>query len=183
MARVPKVKFKINLAEIFGSRDFGRGTKEAIGQAVIDRIVERTQTGIDKNGKRFKGYSAAYKDSLAFKVNGKSDLVNLTLTEDMLSSMTIIEQTAQTITIGFDDSTENAKAYGHISGMEGHPTIKKGKVRDFLGLPQRDIDLITDEFQSEVDIVSSIGRSGSREAFEDNILRAIDALTGEIEGE
>lgn len=181
MARVPKVKFKINLEELFdGARTFDRATKEAVGQAIIDKIVERTQSGIDKNGRQFRSYSKEYMQSLEFKVAGKSSLVDMTLTGDMLSSINIIEQTPRTITIGFDDPNENAKAYGHISGMKGHPTIKNGKVRDFFGLPTGELNKIADEFKDQVEVIESIETAQTREEFEQRVEAAIDRLRGQI---
>lgn len=186
MARVPKVKYKINLDELFGSSlDYSSSTKQAVGQAVIDRIVERTQEKrIDKFGKRMAGYSKSYANSLAGQVGGKSpgQSANLTLSGDMLGSLTIIDQTAKTITIGFDDSTENAKAYGHISGMEGHPTIKKGKVRDFLGLPQTELNAIANEFVEDVARESQIRGTEDRDEFNRRVLSLIEELTAENEG-
>jgi hypothetical protein len=57
--RIPKVKFKINLDDLFGgSYQYGKSTKEALGQAIIDRIVYRTQEKrIDKFGEKLAGYS------------------------------------------------------------------------------------------------------------------------------
>lgn len=181
--RIPKVKLKINLDELFGgSYQYGESTKEALGQAIIDKIVERTQEQrIDKFGKKLAGYSKAYANSLDGQVGGKvqGQAANLTLSGDMLSSINIIEKTAKTITIGFDDDTENAKAFGHISGMEGHPTIKKGKVRDFFGLPKSELRIIADEFKSDIEAISEVKTTKERSKFEQKILDAIKALEGE----
>lgn len=182
--RIPKVKFKVNLDEIFGANlSYGPATRQAIGQAVIDQIVKRTQEQrIDKNGKPLKGYSKTYAQTLEAKIAGKSagEPANLTLHGDMLGSLTIVDETAKTITIGFDDSKENAKAYGHISGMEGHPTIKKGKVRDFMGLPKKDLESIAAKFADDVESVSDVTRAKSRQTFEDRILKAIQDIEEEI---
>jgi hypothetical protein len=103
---------------------------------------------------------------------------NLTLSGDMLSSLNIVEQTAKTITIGFDDATENAKAFGHISGMQGHPTIKNGKVRDFLGLPDKELKSIARDFEPDIKAISSV-KSSTASTFEQKILDAIAQLESE----
>lgn len=182
--RIPKVKFKVNLDELFGADlSYGPATRQAIGQAVIDQIVKRTQEDRkDKNGKPLKGYSKTYAQTLEAKIAGKSqgEPADLTLHGDMLGSLTIIDQTSKTITIGFDDSKENAKAYGHISGMEGHPTIKKGKVRDFLGLMPSEKKQIAKAFADDVEAVSDVKRSKSRQTFQEKILQAIQNTEDEI---
>jgi hypothetical protein len=185
MARIPQVKFKINLDQLFGERlNVNRSTREAIGQAVIDRIVERTQSGIDKFGRSLGRYSPSYKSSLAFKVTkGGDSIVNLTQTGDMLGSLTIVEQSDRTLTIGFDDSDQNVKAYGHISGMEGHPVLEgKVKKRDFMGLPKGELDKIASEFESQAKQVDSIENATTREELDQAITDLIDELSGEIEG-
>lgn len=182
--RIPKVKFKVNLDELFGANlSYGPATRQAIGQAVIDQIVKRTQEDRkDKNGKPLKGYSKTYAQTLEAKIAGKSpgEPADLTLHGDMLGSLTIIDETSKTITIGFDDSKENAKAYGHISGMEGHPTIKKGKVRDFLGLMPSEKKQIARAFADDVEAVSDVKRSKTRQTFEEKILQAIQNTEDEI---
>lgn len=186
MARIPKVKFKVNLDEMFGERfKTNQSTREAIGQAVIDKIVERTQElNVDKFGKSLGRYSDAYKKSLDFKVSkGGQSEVNLTLTGDMLASLTIIEQTDRTITVGFDDSDQNAKAYGHISGMAGHPVLDgKVKKRDFMGLPKSEINAIANEFEDQVRTIDEIEDAETREDLDRAVLRLIEEVEGEIEG-
>lgn len=185
MARIPQVKFKVNLDDLFGERlNVNRATREAIGQAIIDRITERTQDGIDKKGRSMGSYSAAYKASLAFKVTkGGQSTVNLTQTGDMLGSLTIIDQSPRTITIGFDDPRENTKAYGHISGMAGHPVLDgKVKPRDFLGLPKTDLDAIASEFEDQAKAIDSIEDASTREELDSAITNLLDQLEGEIEG-
>lgn len=185
MAKVPQVKFKVNLEDLFGERlSLNRSTREAIGQALIDRIVERTQDGIDKFGKSMGGYSPAYKKSLAFKVTkGGQSQVNLTQTGDMLGSLTILEETAQTITLGFDDSDQNAKAFGHISGMQGHPVLDgKVKKRDFMGLPAKDLKAIASQFEDQARRVDAIDSAKTRAELDQAITNLIDEVSGEIEG-
>lgn len=186
MARVPQVKLKINLDELFGDQyDVNRATREAIGQAIIDRIVERTQEQhIDKFGRSLGRYSKSYKESLGFQVTKKGETeVNLTQTGDMLASITILDQSPRTITIGFDDSTQNVKAYGHISGMEGHPVLEgRVKKRDFFGLPKSELDAIAAQFIDQVKLVDAIENATTREELDQATVRLIDQISEEIEG-
>lgn len=183
MSRIPKVEFKVNLEDLFGERlDLNEATKQAIGQAIIDRIVERTQDNKDKNGRSLGTYSKSYKDSTDFKIlKGAEKLVNLTATGDMLAALTITKTTPQTITIGYDDPAENAKAYGHISGMEGHPVLE-GKVpkRDFMGLPDKDLQDIASDFESDVRAIDAIESATTREELNRSILDVIDEFNAQI---
>lgn len=118
--------------------------KQAIGQAIIDKIISRTESGEDVSGKNFKGYSKEYVNSLAFKAFGKSENdVNLTLTGSMLGTIDIIEDSGNKIKIGWSDDTENAKAYNHNTG----DTVKK---REFFGITSDDIKAISNEFKPDL---------------------------------
>ena len=156
-----KVKYTIDLRDVFNRafsdkgvifRNKARplisdmGIKRLYGIEVIDRIVERTEAGKDKNNEKFQAYSDAYKKSLEFKVYGKSSKVNLTLSGEMLTSMAPEEGSGQKVVIEFVDDTNNDKAHGHIHGTK----IKKGKnkgethlpKRDFFGLPKEEEEAI-----------------------------------------
>ena len=117
--------------------------KQAIGQAIIDLIVSRTEDGLDVNGKKFANYSKDYKDSLAFKAFGKTNKVNLSQTGEMLSLMDIIDDSSNKLKIGWNDETENAKAYNHNVG----DTVPK---RPFFGVNDADLKKITDEFKPDL---------------------------------
>lgn len=185
MSRIPKVKFKINLDELFGGRhNTNEGTRQSIGQAIIDKIVERTaEQNVDKFGKTLGKYSPGYKKSLGFKVmKGGQGTVNLKASGDMLASITIVESTPHTITIGFDDAEQNAKAYGHISGMAGHPVLDgRVKVRDFFGLPKRELESIASDFEDQVRAVDAIEKAETRDQLDRAITDLISDLEGEIE--
>ena len=107
--------------------------RREIGQEIIDYIVERTQGGKDNIGKAFKEYSESYKNSKEFKAAGKSNQVNLTLSGDMLGKIDIVEEFGSTIKIAVAEE-ETPRAYGLISGFEGHPTIKRAPKRQFFGV-------------------------------------------------
>jgi hypothetical protein len=141
-----KAAMKVNLRELLGtSVPNDPRLREAIGQAIIDKIVERTSGGRSYTGSKFAGYSKEYIDSLGFKAYGKSEnQVNLKQSGDMLGLMDVIDQSRDTITIGWNDETEAAKAHGHVTGNIG---VK----RDFLGLNQKEIEEIRSEFQPLLD--------------------------------
>lgn len=137
-------RLEIDLNKMFGQRvPNTESFKNRVGQAIIDRIIERTLDKKDKDGKQFRHYSKAYADSLEFKAAGKSKSnPNLRLTGDMLGLMDIVELGNRKITIGWTDATEAAKAHGHITGNPKGPGVK----RDFFGLPDNDIKEIASQF-------------------------------------
>lgn len=106
-----------------------------LADLVIEHIVERTQNGKDKNGKKFPAYSKAYVESLDFKNAGKSkNVVDLQLSGDMLAALELIRADRGKLVIGYKrGSEENGKAEGNILGSYGGEPDKK-KARDFLGL-------------------------------------------------
>lgn len=138
-----KVEMKINLEEIFGTAPKNQALRQAIGQALIDKLISRTEQGRSFAGTKFKAYSKAYKESLEFKAFGKTDNVNLKLTGDMLGLLDIKDESGNTITLGWDDNEQNAKAYNHITG----DTVP---VRDFFGFSQSEIKEIVSEFKENV---------------------------------
>ena len=64
MATQQKFTFKL-------SKKYGEAERFAIGQEVIDFIIERSSKGKDKKNRDFKGYSDSYKASFDFKKAGK----------------------------------------------------------------------------------------------------------------
>jgi hypothetical protein len=136
-------KFKVDLTGLGLDED----QRAEVADLVIERIVERTTQGKDKDGKRFAGYSKAYKDSLDFKVAGKSGKVDLQLSGDMLAALRHLKNydTNRSIVVGFEeDSEENAKADGNIRGTYGQSKPIPGKARDFLGITERELAKIID---------------------------------------
>jgi len=115
--------------------------KQLYGQRMVDRIVKRTQSGVDMNDKPMGKYKEsepkghAYKNSFIFQVYGKRNKVDLTLTGEMLSSLTA-DFTKSLIIIDVD-SENSGKAEGHITGKYG----KNGRTdpRPFLGLPPAEV--------------------------------------------
>lgn len=124
--------------------------KDEVADLIIERIVNRTQQGKDKDGQRFSSYSQAYKESLDFKIAGKSNFVDLQLSGDMLAALSILDKTSRSVTIGFErGSEENAKADGNIRGTYGKSKPIPGKARDFLGISERELKRIVDDVKSD----------------------------------
>lgn len=130
-----------------GLTNLTRSEKQAFGDAVIRRILERTARGIDVNGNLFTGYTKEYKESLDFRIAKSSSRVNLELSGDMLTSLSVIDIGTSSITIGFDDPDEEAKAAGNILGTYGQKTPNPSKARSFVGLPQAELDEIKATFR------------------------------------
>lgn len=119
-------------------------TLQAIGQATIDYIRERASNGLGLGGQQLK--PAKYKDSYAnspdFKAAGKSQNdVNMKLSGDMLNSIDLaLDGNNLLIGIPQDEAT---RAYAHMTGYEGHPTIPNGKYkRQFFGVTRKEFDQI-----------------------------------------
>ena len=133
-------------------RDFGltKDQKAEVGDLIVERIVARTDKGIDADGDKFVEYSKAYQDSLNFKIAGKSKSnVNLQLSGDMLASLQVLKQDGNKLTIGFErGSDENARADGNIRGTYGQQKANPFNSRDFLGISNTEL----------IDIVKAIKR-------------------------
>ena len=122
-----------------------------IADLVIERIVERTNEGLDKRGNPFPDYSKSYIESQDFKNAGKSASdINLQLSGDMLAALEALEIKADKIRIGFErGSDENARADGNIRGTYGKQRGNRKKARDFLGIDKAElraiIEMVTNE--------------------------------------
>jgi len=146
MART-NLKFTLDLS------DYTPAQREAIASEVIDRIVARTKQGKDKEGNTFAPYSKSYKESLDFKIGGKSSKVNLTLSGDMLDSIELLRNGPKT-EIGYRASSpERGKAEGNILGTYGNPS-PVAPPRDFLGISPEELSKILKNYtpKSEADI-------------------------------
>lgn len=121
-------------------RGYSDSTRRAIAERVISRIIERTESQIDKDGKKF---APLEQDYAAKKLaGGGSPVPNLRLTGELHSDLQYkpSQSSSTKITVGYKKGSEsNSKARGHITGWENKLPKKK---RDFMGLPQSDIDQI-----------------------------------------
>lgn len=152
----PKVSKKtieqvIDLGEIFGvDATDAPALKESLAQAIIDYIVERTQSGKAYGGGKLKSpYSPEYVKSREFKAAGKSaGEVDLELTGDMLASIGVLSTSGNKIKIGITDELQVLKAYNHQTG----DTVP---ARPFFGVTKTDLDQIGDDFSSDFDNLKS----------------------------
>jgi phage gpG-like protein len=115
--------------------------KDEIKELVIDEVLTRVNKGespVNGYGK-FKSLSKKYAES----EKGGNTQPNLTLDGDMLDSLEA-DFEGDTLTVGIFDSEQAAKAYGHNTGMEGHPWLDgKTPVRKFI--PDKD-----EKFKKEI---------------------------------
>lgn len=176
-----KVEQTIELDEVFGI-DFSnkRELREYIGQLIIDRIKERTLSGVgmkfsdDGKGREFDltsvPYSKKYVDSMEFKAFGKKKGdVNLKLSGDMLGLMDIKKQSGNAITIGWDDADENKKAYNHSVG----DTVP---ARPFFGVSKLELKQIAQEIKPRIrEAIKTLENQG-RSSYQEKILSLIDEL-------
>lgn len=130
--------------------EYSEAEREAIALEVIDKIIKRTKAGKDKDGNPLAPYSKDYKESLNFKIAGKSGRVNLTLSGDMLDSLEIIENYGNgKVKIGYSSGNpEGGKAEGNILGTYGQDT-KVGPARDFLGIAPDELDSVLKKYPPE----------------------------------
>ena len=63
----------------------------------------------------------------------------------MMGLLGIVDEGDNTVTFGWEDSDEAAKAHGHIVGARSLPK------RDFLGLNKKDIKSVQSQFSSDLD--------------------------------
>jgi len=176
------VEQTINLKEVFGVDFSGKeNLKQLIGQAIIDKIVERTKNrkGIIINEKGHgtevaleAPYSQPYVDSLAFKAAGKSKgKVNMSLSGDMLGLLDIKKIQGNTITIGWNDSEQNPKAYNHMIG----DTVPK---RPFFGVSNEELKDLKSEFGADVKEAIRVKQDEGKAAFNNLVLGLLEELNG-----
>jgi hypothetical protein len=112
------------------------GQRALIGDDIVAFIVERTESGLDKNNRPFKNYSASYAKSIDFKIAKKSkEDPDLTLSGDLLRSLRVLSHGRGFITIGFPSGTdENDKAAWTARPERGG--------RDLLGIMPGDLNKI-----------------------------------------
>lgn len=166
-----KVYQTLNLKEMFGVVPNSE-LRQAIAQHAIDYIRTRTESGAGIGGQPFNFgvYSDQYAESLEFKAHGKDQHeVNMTLTGDMLGLLDVIDETSQTVTLGWSDPEQNAKAFNHNTG----DTVPK---RPFFGLSKKEIREIADKFRPDVQDYVKKSRTQERDEFTQKALEFLDQL-------
>tara|TARA_R110001632_G_scaffold52197_4_gene129714 strand:+ start:2211 stop:2795 length:585 start_codon:yes stop_codon:yes gene_type:complete len=138
-----EVSQKIDLSQYFDG-PISDDVKLQIGQAFVDRIVERSEDGKDVNGKNLPSYSKSYRDSEDFSRFGKSASdIDMTLRGNMLEGIDF-ETSGDDITIAVDDA-DTKKAHGNITGQEGKWKSK----REFFGITESEAKEIARDFKEE----------------------------------
>ncbi len=178
---IDQIQQDIELDEFLDGVDLSkqRGLKESIAQAMIDRIVSRTEAGdgvrIAANGqgrpvKLKSPYSDKYEKSLKFKAAGKSKgKVNMTLTGDMLAALDVVSTDGNTITIGLIDDSQIPKAYNHQVG----DTVPE---RPWFGISKAEVNDILDSFADEIDSLRREDLPPEDTTGETTTLKAMDFL-------
>lgn len=139
--------------------------REAIGTEIVNFIIDRTRQGLDRYNKPFKSYSPAYVSSTEFKAAGKSkSRVNLRLSGEMHSGLTVLGHGRGYIKVGFESGTdENDKAAWTSRAERGG--------RDMLGIMPKDLRRILDKYptqsQETTSIFASIANEVLRRAIEE----------------
>lgn len=122
--------------------------KQQMAADIVDFIRFRTLSGYDKNNNPFPKYTKDYAET---KGVGRGD-VDLKLTGEMLDAIKIMYIGKDYIEIGIDGRSKNAaKAEGNILGTYGQALPIPGKQRDFLGITEKDVKKILDQYQQTMD--------------------------------
>ncbi len=136
-----KIKIKI-------PKGFSPSERKEIALDIISYIQDRA---LDKN----KGYDPStgkeikfpkYNPDYAKKKGVGAGDVDLTLSAKMLNAIEVLSHKPDSITIGFKDRDQNAKAEGNQLGTYGQPKPIPGKARPFLGLPEAALNRILKDY-------------------------------------
>lgn len=122
-------------------RNFNERARDVLAEEIIFHVRQRTKNGLDIDNKPFIRYSKAYKESNEFTATGKSSSVDLTLTDDMLSSMVVKSSGVGFIRIGMSDTFANDKA-----------AWNKQDGRAFLGISSKDLASIVTRVRNALGI-------------------------------
>jgi hypothetical protein len=138
-----QIKQTIDLEDIFDGK-VKDDVKIDFVSRCVDRIIERTQDGIDRGQRRFKPYSKEYAERKGVGVND----VDLTLFGDMLGSIEARFLRGQKAELYIDGTKNNLKAYNHMT-----PKDDKNKLpqREFFGLTKAQMREIAYEIEDERD--------------------------------
>lgn len=143
-----EVSVEIDIKKLLGSTAKSKEVRESFYELAYEKMIDRINSGRDVNGKLFSKYSKSYKDSLAFSAFGKSNTVDMQLTGDMINSIQLEKQNDNVLKVAFSDDLETKKAFAHMTGFEGHPTLDgKVKPRLFFGWSDKELQEIAKEFK------------------------------------
>ena len=120
-----------------------------IANIVLEHIVSRTVSGLDRKNKKFPNYEINYAN---FKGVGKSD-VDLVLSGEMLEELTLVSHKDGEIVIGYKNPSDalSGKVEGNrIGSYGGEPN--KDKARDFLGIPKSELEILIAAIEQDIDL-------------------------------
>ena len=140
---MPKLELEIDLTEIFDTKITDAALRAEIADSIIQKIVDRTQSGKSLRGKPFKKYSKDYQGIRSAAGLSPTE-VDLTFSGEMLNSIITKKENERKIILGWDDDTNEAKAYNHNTG----DTLPQ---REFFGLQEKEKAELRNEFS---DIIS-----------------------------
>ena len=125
---------------------YNQRTAKTIANDLLEFIVDRTKQGKGKDGKDFPDYSKTYKESVDYRIAGKDGTVDLTLSGEMLDSLTVLSAGRGQIVLGYPEGDpNNGKAEGNILGSYGGQPNKK-RARNFLDLSEKEIASILKDY-------------------------------------
>ena len=151
----------VDLDKLIG-RKTTAAEKETFVTLAIERIIERTQSGVDINGNSFAEYSEDYADKKGVDVSE----VDLTLMGDMLLSIKRFPD-RKNVKFGINDDKEAKKSFNHNTG----DTLKK---RTFFGLTVSEQKQIANAIKNAKDKPTTVRQA--REQRELTLREAIDAI-------
>lgn len=170
-----KVSQRFDLKEMFGVDVSAHPEiREAVAGTILEKIRERTLNGAGFGGAPFNFgvYSDEYAESIEFQAAGKDQQeVNMSLSGDMLGLMDLIDQGGNSIEIGWEDPTQNAKAFNHNTG----DTVPK---RPFFGLSKAEVREISEELSDAVKEAAG-SQQQSRDQFVERALGFLASLEGD----
>ena len=129
------------------------------GETAVDLVVARTRgkgQGVPENGGRAEKLTSVTKEYAARrkKMQRHPDAAggrksNLTLTGEMLDSLTVTKARSKSVEIGWTDSEQRDKAKGNELGSYGRAP-NPAYARPFLNLTTREVNLISKELDKKL---------------------------------
>lgn len=121
-------------------RGYSEDKRQAIANRILEYVKDRTLSGKDINGKKFPPYNPDYA-----KEKGSST-VDLFSSGRMMDGMKVLKVANNYISIGYDDPDLIPQVEGNVLGTYGQPDPIPNKARNFLGISEKDLNLILSEF-------------------------------------
>jgi len=125
--------------EIDIPKEYRPDERRAIAAEIIDLIITRTESGLDKNNIAFGKYSKKY------AIEKGQTNVDLTFSGQMLSEIKLLMEKSGKIRIGINNEAILGKVEGNVLGTYGNSSaVTRG--RDFLGIRQEDLNRLLENY-------------------------------------